>query len=345
MQRNSIDHLRQQLFDESNGSKFSKLKDKLLKTYVDTERELVINTLIQYVKEGQILHWRNFLLTDVIDIIHEKEKQYSDFFEWTITVPALTYWGIDGLLKTKGKDSYEKLIELINTEDQPLSIRAKAIKSICEFSKQTFDKGLPSDPGYWEVKNLKIVDILQWQQNGYPNGFGYEKPKIHPSLNNPKTDFEKLVSKLDNKLQKSRSAKQDLANPSNWLVIASETDISEIEKKWTLPDKYLLFLKNYSPLQVYIDSKKFVNELSLYGASDLIKGQNGYSYDAETQKALNDWPTNFVVIGDDGGDPFCIDISAINDGDAPIYSSMHGQGVWEFELVADTFIKFLKSLT
>ncbi|MEO8762999.1 MAG: SMI1/KNR4 family protein [Ginsengibacter sp.] len=345
MQINSIDNLRQQLFDETDGSNFSKLKNKLLKIYAVTQRETVINIFSQYVKEGKILHWRNFLLRDIIDMTLENENKYAYFFAWTITVPTLTYWGIDGLLKTQGKDCYEKLIELLQIESQQVSIRAKAIKSISEFSKQTFDKGLPGDPGYWRVEDLKITEIVAWQQNGYPDGLGYPKPQIHPSIANPKTSFEKLISNLDKKLEKLRSENQDESNPSNWLIVAGESDMIEIEKKWQLPGTYLLFLKNYSPLEVNIDGRKFVNGLSLYGAGNLIVAQSGYSYNTETQNKMNDWPINLVVIGDDGGDPFCIDIDATKDGDAPIYKSMHGQGAWKFEKFSDSFTKFLKALT
>lgn len=345
MQKNPIDKLRQQIFDETDGSKFSKLKDKLLKTYADTEREEVINILSQYVKEGKILHWRNFLLTNLIDIIADNEKKYADFFEWTITAPSLTYWGIDGLLKTQGKDSYRKLVKLIDDENLPVSIRAKAIKSISEFSKQTFDRGLPSDPGYWKVEDLKIADITEWQKDSYPDGLGYAKPQTHPALKNPVSDFEKIASNLDKKLEKLRNEQQDLSNPSNWLVIADDRDITEIQQRWTLPEKYMVFLKNFSPLGVNIYNKKFVNSLSLYGADYLIEGQSGYSFNAVEENKLIDWPTNLVVIGDDGGDPYCIDINAAKDGDAPIYTSMHGQGVWEFEKAFDSFSKFLKVLT
>jgi len=182
----SLAKIKQQLFDERNGSNFSKLVQKLLKKYSITDREYVLNALIEYSKNGRILHWRNFLLTDIIELVNEEEANYTDFFEWCITQPELTYWGIDGLLKTKGKKAYPALIELAKSDNLETSIRAKSIKSISTFSKQPFDRTLPKDPGYWKLEDLKIEEVETWQENGYQDGQGYTKPTTHLSLENPK---------------------------------------------------------------------------------------------------------------------------------------------------------------
>jgi hypothetical protein len=344
MMKNSIEQLEQNLFLESDGSKFSRLKDKLLKTYGDAEREKVINIFTDYAKRGEIIHWRAFLMTDIIELVHENEAQYVEFFEWTITIPELAYWGIDGLLKTNGKEAYNKIIALINKENLSLEVRGKAIKSISKYSKQAFDRALPEDPGYWNLDDLRLSEILKWQQNGYADGIGYSEPKLHPSLKNPKSTLEKVISKLDKKLKVIRSKNQDLSNPSNWLAIANDSDILNIEKKWTLPENYLLFLKNFSPILVFISGEKYFQDLKLYGANDLIEAQNGYSFNTATQEAITDWPDNFIVIADSGSDPYCIDIGNIKNNDSPIYTSIHGTGKWEFELYTDSFIEFLKEL-
>jgi hypothetical protein len=341
----NLDKLRQQIIDETDGSKFSKLVQKLLKKYSITYREYVLTTLTEYSKNGQILHWRNFLLTDIIKLVNEGEATYIDFFEWCLTQTELTYWGIDGLLKTKGKKAYPALIELAKNNSLNTSIRAKSIKSISTFSKQPFDRTLPNDPGYWKLEDLRIEEVETWQENGYQDGQGYTKPTTHVSLENPKIELEQTVAKLNKKLEKARSKNQDLSNPTNWLVVADEADILKIETKWKLPENYLLFIKKYSPLNVFIDNKKYFQGLNLYGASDLIKMQNGYSFNPVTNEAIDEWPKNFVVIADAGADPYCLDINKIKDNDAPIYTSMHGAGKWEFELYADSFLTFLKELS
>lgn len=260
-------------------------------------------------------------------------------------IPELTYWGIDGLLKTNGKKSYAKLVDLTVSDNQPVENKAKAIKSLSIVSKQPFDRGLSKDPGYWKKEDLRIEEIKKWQKDGCEDGQGYSVPITHISLANPKTELEKVVAKLNKKLETKRTNNQDLSNPENWLIIADETDILNIENKWTLPEIYLRFLKYYSPLKVFINNKKHFQSLHLYGASDLIKRQEGYSFNPVTNETIDEWPKNFVVIADAGADPYCIDINKIKDNDAPIYTSVHGTGKWEFELYADSFVIFLKELT
>jgi|SRR5690554_1412722 len=340
----NLEKLKKQIIDETDGSKFSKLIQKLLKKYSSTDRDYILETLTDYAKNGQIIHWRNFLLSDIIELVFEKETEYISFFEWCVTQPELTYWGIDGLIKTKGDNSFPTLIELAKNESLKTSIRAKAIKSISVYSKQPFDRELPKDPGHWKLEDLRILEVETWQKNGYSIGQGYAKPQVHISLENPKTELEKIASKLNKKLEAKRTKNQDLSNPTNWLAIADETDIVNIREKWKLPENYLLFLKNYSPIQVFIDNKKYFQGLHLYGASELIKRQEGYSFNPLTNKSIDEWPMNFVVIADAGADPYCIDINQIKENDAPIYTSMHGNGEWEFELYADSFLTFLKEI-
>lgn len=343
MQKESIAQAEEALFKEANGSTFSKLKDKLIKIYAVNERELVIDIFMRYIKEGQLTHWRSFLLPDLIKLVFADEDKYAAFFKWSITVPELTYWGIGGLIKTIGKTSYDSIIQLIQNKDLELESRAKAAKSIAQLSGQPFDRSLPSDPGYWKEEDLRLAEILEWQQNNYDTDIGYVKPNTNPVLNNPKTDLEIAVAKLDKKLEKERIKKQDLANPGNWLVVAEEADLSSIQNKWALPEMYFLFLKNYSPLYVFIVEKKFTEGLSLYGASNLIKNQEGYSINSLTKQVITDWPQNMVVIGDAGADPFCIDVNAGND--APVYTSTHGTGKWVFELYANSFLEFIRILS
>jgi len=340
----ALQKLRQQIIDETDGVKFSKLTEKLLKKYASTDREYVLDILIDYARNGQILHWRNFLLNDIIELLNEDEAKYVDFFAWCVTQPELTYWGIDGLLKTNGKKSFSALVEILKNESFKTSIRAKAIKSISVFSKQPFDRELPKDPGYWKVEDLRIEEIEIWQKNGFQDGEGYARPKTHISLENPKTELEKIASKLNKKLEAQRTKNQDLSNPTNWLIIAEEADIVNIEKKWKLPENYLFFLKNYSPLKVFIDNKKYYQGLHLYGASELIKRQEGYSFNPVSNQTVDEWPKNFIVIADAGADPYCIDMNQIKENDAPIYTSIHGSGEWEFERYAGSFLAFLKEI-
>ncbi|WP_435262642.1 hypothetical protein [Tenacibaculum sp. nBUS_03] len=140
-------------------------------------------------KNGQILHWRNFLLSDIVELVNEDESKHNIFFEWCVTQPKLTYWGTDGLIKTKGKKSFSTLIELAKDDNLETETRAKSIKSISIYSKQSFDRGLPKDPGYWKLEDLRIEEVKNWYKNGHQDGKGYSEPITHFSLENPKTEL------------------------------------------------------------------------------------------------------------------------------------------------------------
>lgn len=86
----------------------------------------------------------------------------------------------------------------------------------------------------------------------------------------------------------------------------------------------------------------FYNGFTLYGASELIDMQAGYSYNAFTKEEANDWPKNYIVIADHGADPFVLDLSRSDGEDAPVLFAFHGEGEWDFTEVFSSFSKFLK---
>ncbi|MGK5060385.1 SMI1/KNR4 family protein [Janthinobacterium sp. LB2P49] len=334
--------LHRKLFDEADGSKFATLKDRLIKKHGETDRLAVLEILSTYAREGQLLHWRSSLVNSIVGLMQPQEMK--DFFTWAVTMPELAYWGIDGLMKSQGKDAYETVVGLANSATLPLVVKSKAVKSLAVLSRQPFDAGLPAVPDYWKAENLRLDDVLAWQRAGYPDGAGVAPPATHASLDDPRTALEKAAAKLEKKLAAERKKDQDLASPSNWLVIADNADLAAINQRWTLPEQYQRFLARYSPLRVYIDSKRYFQGLNLYGAAGLIKAQHGYSYNPVDQEVIADWPAHYVVIADAGADPYCLDLSAIENGDAPVYTAEHGAGVWRFERHADSFVEFLKEI-
>lgn len=341
---NTLVNLTDTLFAEKDGSKFAALKDKLIRSYAGKDRQAVIASLVRYAREGQLLHWRGYLMADIVRLVAPGETSWQSFFEWAVAQPSLAYWAVDGLLATAGRDAYPILVALALNEDRSPEQRAKAVKSLAMYSRQPFDRELPSDPGYWKPQQLRLSELLAWQERGYPDGEGYAPPQVHPSLLHPGNDFEKLMAKLDKQLEKKRRKNKDHANPSDWLTIADEKDITYIRERWTLPDVYLTFLQYYSPLKVTFTGPHFTEGLSLYGAHELASRQGGYAYNGISGEPLADWPSHLLVIGDDGADPYCLDLSAIKDGDAPVVTALHGQGDWEFEEYAESFTKLIKAL-
>src|SRR5262245_54908540 len=121
-----------------------------------------------------------------------------------------------------------------------------------------------------------------------------------------------------------RKQRQDLADPTNWLTPAATKDIQAIKKRWDLPLTYLDFLVRFSPLKVYLLGRRFLAGLFLYGAGELIKAQDGYSYNPIAQQIIEDWPANLLVIAADNADPYALDLSKSDGIDAPIlYAPSH----------------------
>jgi hypothetical protein len=119
----------------------------------------------------------------------------------------------------------------------------------------------------------------------------------------------------------------------------------EIGEKWQLPKKYLEFLKKNIKKGIYIeDDEKFL-ALHIYAAKELIKGQLGYSYNPLKKEIITDWPEDYVVIADDGADPYVLDLSKSDGIDAPVLFAYHGEGAWDFSEHSDSFTKFINSIS
>ena len=335
--------LHRKLFDETDGVKFSKLKDRLLKKHASDDRLAVLDILTAYARDGQLLHWRSFLMSDIVHLV--EGSQHAAFFAWALEQPELAYRAVDGLLKSIGVDAYAPLVALAASGATRLEVRAKAIKSLAVFSRQPFDAGLPADPGHWKAEQLRLCAVLAWQADGYPDGAGYKAPARHFSLTQPLSRLEKAAAFLERQLALRRQHEQDLAQPSNWLTVASAGDMAAIDAHWVLPEIYRRFLEWYSPLRVHVDGKRFPQGLHLYGAAELVKAQHGYSVHPERHHAIASWPPKLVVIADAGGDPYCVHLEERSiDGDLPVYRAEHGTGEWRFELHTDDFIDFLHEI-
>ena len=299
--------------------------------------------LADYARDGQLLHWRTFLLTDMVRLTEPGE--YADFYAWSLNQPRLAYWSVDGLLKSMGKAAYGALLELAGNQDMTLETRAKAVKSLAVFSRQPFDAGRPQDPGQWKAPDIDLPALLAWKTLGYPNGAGHAEPLRHRLLDAPETPLEHALAALDHKLAALRAREQDLAQPSNWLAIASPADVLAIDQRWSLPEHYRRFLACASPLRVQITTANFPQGLHLVGASELIKAQHGYAWNPVTQASIADWPAQYLVIADAGGDPLCLDLGQVQGHDAPVLYAMHGRGRWDFEPYCASFVEFIAGLS
>jgi hypothetical protein len=340
----NLETLSEKLFTETDGIKVHRLVKRLIKESAQ-HREVVIEIFMNYARGGPLHHWRSFVISlGILPLIQSGENGYCDFFEQCLQDPATAYWSVDGLIKTSGRDSYVTLTRFALNPTNGTENRANAIKCLAVHSDQSFIKGLPSDPGHWLETDLPLQKLREWAESGYPQGLGFSPPERHPDLDCPISELDRLASALDIKLARLRAQDQDPTNPTNWLSPAAQDDMAAIRSRWQLPEIYSEFLRKFSPVKVTVRGRGFGMGLELYGSGELVRSQDGYSFNPIENKPIPDWPGGYLVIASIDGDPFVLDLSATKGNDAPVRSALHGQGTWEFKKVASSFLMFLKRL-
>ena len=154
-----------------------------------------------------------------------------------------------------------------------------------------------------------------------------------------------LEKKLDAVLQQMRDFIDELQERESAYPMVfyhqSEEDISQfVDGGWSLPAEYVYFLRHYVVERVTWATGDYIN-LNIYGARDLIRGQEGYNYNPVTDEMIEDWPHDYLVIATDEGDPYCLDLSR---GDTAVFTAPHGTGNWHFSMAYDNLILFLESV-
>lgn len=342
--KENIDKIVEQLFSAKDGSAASDIVEKLMKIAKkdNNKRTAIIEVLMKYSDETFMKHIGSFVVSDINELVNENETEYEGFYKSKIETgdSMAIYNAIKGYAKIMQKASYDYLIEILFSRKLDVECSALIVCELSHLSNNPFDQGSPWEMNEWKFSDLKLKDIATWKEAGYPDGNGYEDPIVHPCLENPNTQEEKVYAKLDNKLAKKREKNADKAHPSNWLIQGNKEDIERIQKEIKVPDNYLDFLMKASPLNVEIKLKGY-GPIVLYGAHELIEMQGGYSFDPVENKKIEEWPENYIVIASCIGDPFCIEASHTN---SPVYYAMHGMEQWEFEEAFPSLLDFLKAL-
>src|SRR5689334_19491519 len=91
-----------------------------------------------------------------------------------------------------------------------------------------------------------------------------------------------------------------------------------------LPAELVTYLDTVAPTEE-VDFRTVGNPLYLYGLDRLGAHQDGYNWNSVTNKAIEDWPAGFFMLGDEGGDPVLIDLDHPESG---VQKLWHGQGDW-----------------
>ncbi|USB34825.1 SMI1/KNR4 family protein [Paenibacillus sp. YPG26] len=155
-------------------------------------------------------------------------------------------------------------------------------------------------------------------------------------------EIDEVLEKMQAAVRRTRE--QDPAfyakYPMQLYTVAEDEDLQRVAAQWTLPDEYLYFLKHFVPQAVSWNTDDYIN-LDIYGAIDLTQGQSGYSFNPVKEEFITDWPTDYLVIASDEGDPYCLDLSR---GDTAIYTAPHGAGTWDFQIAYDNLAEFLNSV-
>lgn len=334
----------QKLMDSADGAVVVNTINALTKKADESSRGRILVAFMRYAECGRVVFHQGYAVSCAVDLVRERETAYADFFRECMEFGDYSkfYYGIKGYVKVMEKDSYEYLIRYIFTQGIELECKALIIKEISKLSNNPFDAGKPYECRNWKESDIDYEAIYAWMQEGFPDGKGYEMPICHACLIRPESAAEKLYARLDQILLEKRAKKQDLAHPSNWLIMAEQADLEQILEKWNwnLPYAYLDFLEKASPLRADIRIRGY-GDVSVYGAHDLIRGQDGYSYNPCTDEMIEGWKSDYIVIAERSGDPFCLDLSLE---DSPVYFALHGEGRWNFNRAFLSFEQFLKAM-
>lgn len=306
----------------------------------------VIEDYVELLLCNRVCVHNGFILHDLIELFqhpsvtYDRKKELGVLLEkrdgFGLAHEREAYWTAQLLALLLGRDAYPWLVRLVHSE-QTVEVRASAVKSLARVSGQRFDRGLPKKCSKWKAEDLRLTEIDEWVSAGCPDGEGYPPPVLDPALTTPKSDFEKIVFALNQKL-KAEQDSSDFSSYDNYLICADSAMLAQLKKRYSLPEGYLEFLTRFSPCNVCIT--KGMYEIQLYGAEELVKKQVGYAVDA-AGAALPDWPNGYLVIADRFGDPYCMDTTGKQSG---ILFASHGEGVWKFRKKYDSLEAFLQYL-
>jgi hypothetical protein len=129
-----------------------------------------------------------------------------------------------------------------------------------------------------------------------------------PALNNPKSRLEVSVAELE-KAVTVRSEK-----PGNFLP-SNQEELTVLTARWNFPKVYVEFLERFGGANVV------VGENMIYGSKNLLEAQSGWAFSSSPDNVIEDWPPEWVVVGQAGEDQhevFILDLSEGDQDDSPV---------------------------
>jgi len=111
--------------------------------------------------------------------------------------------------------------------------------------------------------------------------------------------------------------------------------MTEWKGEFPLPDAVAEYFKELGPVDIEISG--YGNPYVLPSLSHLWPSQAGYRYHPDTHERFAEWDDDWIVIADEGGDPFIFSRTSRR-----ILHAYHGDGVWEPE---DIFANLAEMVT
>jgi hypothetical protein len=96
---------------------------------------------------------------------------------------------------------------------------------------------------------------------------------------------------------------------------------TEWKGEFELPEVVLAYYEEVGPVDVRIES--IGNPQFLPSLAGLWEFQGGYRFNPLSGERLDDWSDDWLVIADEGADPFILSRST-----GQVFFDLHGQGVW-----------------
>jgi hypothetical protein len=120
-------------------------------------------------------------------------------------------------------------------------------------------------------------------------------------------------------------------------VVLRPQSVSDWAGEYPLPSAVAEYYTNLGPVDVWLEG--YGNPYSLPSLSRLWSHQIGYRTQGITGEQLPDWDDDWLVIADQGGDPFIFSRST-----GRILHAYHGEGVWEPDQIFEGLSEMATSL-
>jgi hypothetical protein len=111
----------------------------------------------------------------------------------------------------------------------------------------------------------------------------------------------------------------------------------------SIPDNFIKLAKSNTIRNISLG----YDDIYLFDIDNIKKEQVGYSIDPNGNSLITgeegSWKANWLVIGfnENVGDPYFVDTSLEG---FPVYTSMHGEGIWDPTMISDSYKNFIEIL-